>query len=189
MAVCIYMGVEGYRRQIPKLWAFFALSQILPISFAQNLFYLALIRSPHQSQAVATRPWISALLLIAYSFGISLAPQTAGTAALMPMIIAARLLLFAQLALVKIGTGSPSGGLAQQLQQPIASLGVILTARQAYSALQSYTPSEIIAALLGHPAVSSLGIDFLLSAFSCLTWMGVELPNDRRVSIKGEKDL
>jgi len=43
LSTVIYMGTEGRQRQIPDLWTFFALSQILPISFAQNLFYVALL--------------------------------------------------------------------------------------------------------------------------------------------------
>jgi hypothetical protein len=43
LSTVIYMGTEGRQRQIPDLWNFFALSQILPISFAQNLFYVALL--------------------------------------------------------------------------------------------------------------------------------------------------
>ncbi|USW57457.1 hypothetical protein Slin15195_G107760 [Septoria linicola] len=49
MSVCLYMGTEGTRRRVPRLGAFFALSQILPISFAQNLFYIALLKSPASS--------------------------------------------------------------------------------------------------------------------------------------------
>lgn len=38
----IYMGVEGRRRGVRKLWYFFILAEILPISFAFSLFLLAL---------------------------------------------------------------------------------------------------------------------------------------------------
>jgi len=51
LSTVIYMGTEGRQRQIPQLWTFFALSQILPISFAQNLFYLALcLTTPEEEE-------------------------------------------------------------------------------------------------------------------------------------------
>lgn len=39
----------GRRLQVPHLWAYFALGQILPISFVQNLFAIAVLLSPSPS--------------------------------------------------------------------------------------------------------------------------------------------
>ncbi|THX81757.1 hypothetical protein D6D08_04857, partial [Aureobasidium pullulans] len=46
VAVAIYMGIEGRRRNVPNLWAFFGLLEILPTSFAQSLFYIMLCTKP-----------------------------------------------------------------------------------------------------------------------------------------------
>jgi hypothetical protein len=42
--------VSGTRLQVPHLWAYFLLDQILPVSFTQNLFRLATILHVQPSQ-------------------------------------------------------------------------------------------------------------------------------------------
>ena len=82
--VCLEMGVEGrmkpgrdirsetdmecvgQRRGVPRLWAFFSLSQILPISFTQNLFYIALLRLPNNGFPVAVPMTFLVVLVISY---------------------------------------------------------------------------------------------------------------------------
>ncbi|KAB5558106.1 hypothetical protein GE09DRAFT_100620 [Coniochaeta sp. 2T2.1] len=40
------LSIEGRRRNIPFLWAYMALAHLVNLSFAQNLFYLALLLAP-----------------------------------------------------------------------------------------------------------------------------------------------
>lgn len=40
------LSIEGRRRNIPFLWAYQLLAQLVNLSFAQNLFYLALLLTP-----------------------------------------------------------------------------------------------------------------------------------------------
>jgi hypothetical protein len=40
------LSIEGRRRNIPHLWAFMTLAQIVNLSFAQNLFYIAMLLTP-----------------------------------------------------------------------------------------------------------------------------------------------
>ncbi|CZR54521.1 uncharacterized protein PAC_04405 [Phialocephala subalpina] len=42
----MYLAVEGHRRNISNLWAFLALSQLVSLSFAQNLFFIAVLLTP-----------------------------------------------------------------------------------------------------------------------------------------------
>ncbi|TLD31211.1 hypothetical protein PspLS_02140 [Pyricularia sp. CBS 133598] len=42
----LLISIEGHRRRIPHLWAYLALSQLVNMSYAQNLFYLALLLTP-----------------------------------------------------------------------------------------------------------------------------------------------
>ncbi|RMZ84436.1 hypothetical protein DV738_g839, partial [Chaetothyriales sp. CBS 135597] len=44
----VFVGREGNRRAIPHLWAYMLLGQIVAISFATNLFFLAALLSPLQ---------------------------------------------------------------------------------------------------------------------------------------------
>ena len=119
MSVCLFMGCEGIltkhnrinnrpttdititgqRRQVPRLWAFFCLSQILPISFAQNLFYLALLRLPQTEHRVVA-PWLSAFsMVLVYNLSILIAPH--GGTLLLSGIFMARITLFSPLLLCR----------------------------------------------------------------------------------------
>lgn len=40
------LAIEGRRRKIPFLWAYMLLAHLVNLSFAQNLFYLALLLAP-----------------------------------------------------------------------------------------------------------------------------------------------
>jgi hypothetical protein len=40
------LAIEGRRRRIPHLWAFMTLAQTVNLSFAQNLFYVAILLTP-----------------------------------------------------------------------------------------------------------------------------------------------
>ncbi|EHA52920.1 hypothetical protein MGG_05185 [Pyricularia oryzae 70-15] len=42
----LLLSIEGHRRRIPHLWAYLALSQLVNLSYAQNLFYVALLLTP-----------------------------------------------------------------------------------------------------------------------------------------------
>jgi hypothetical protein len=40
------LAIEGRRRKIPHLWAFMTLAHVVSLSFAQNLFYIAMLLTP-----------------------------------------------------------------------------------------------------------------------------------------------
>ncbi|KAL8350336.1 hypothetical protein RB598_005585 [Gaeumannomyces tritici] len=42
----LLLSIEGRRRRIPYTWAYFCLAQMASLSFAQNLFYVALLLTP-----------------------------------------------------------------------------------------------------------------------------------------------
>lgn len=42
----LYLALEGRRRNISGLWAFLALAQLVNLSFAQNLFFAAVLLTP-----------------------------------------------------------------------------------------------------------------------------------------------
>jgi hypothetical protein len=49
------LAVEGRRRRIPHLWAYALLPHLLNLSFAQNLFYVALLQTPSPIPSQETR--------------------------------------------------------------------------------------------------------------------------------------
>ena len=166
LSTVIYMGTEGRQRQIPDLWTFFALSQILPISFAQNLFYVALLlTSPEtESEATETTPsdknedksntttrilhfskTHSILSAAAYCLTLALAQLYASTPALLPIILLARLcLLFPLLIpteyypnLAAVPAKIPQDrATGDEVQRVVLKTALIMTCMKAYQAVQ-----------------------------------------------------
>lgn len=50
------LAVEGRRRHVPFLWAYLALAHMVNLSFAQNLFYVALLLTPAPIARVDVAP-------------------------------------------------------------------------------------------------------------------------------------
>ncbi|KAM0690575.1 hypothetical protein Q7P36_009343 [Cladosporium allicinum] len=197
LSTVIYMGTEGRQRQIPELWTFFALSQILPISFAQNLFYVALLLTSPEAETkenetnASTSQRIlhfskthSILSAAAYCLCLALAQLYASTPALVPIVLLARLCLlfpllipakyYPSLAAVpaKIPQDRATG---DEVQRVVLKTALIMTCMKAYQAVQEgFGPEEITVALWAHPAVLALGGDVFLCAvsFSAWNWAG-----------------
>lgn len=160
---------QGSERGIPRLWAFTALSQILPISFAQNLFYLATLRpSGHGKEAYLPRTgYVCAA--IAYMACMTLAPRAFSTTYLMPLI----LLLVLPFLFVRVRDPNPSprktGAGHNTAQQIIGAISAALTLIQIYKN-DGFTIRSAASSLLEAPAVTALGLDSLLSILSFLVW-------------------
>ena len=158
------------------MWAFFCLSQILPISFTQNLFYVAVLRSKDNAGAIDVpnafmwfvEPLYFGCLFIAPPYGL-------GTSTwLMPLILFARLLLFTPFFLSRTiakrkssdhtaPTGQAQFGLAlMSLSFALLQIGLVVWEKRPLL--------QIGSALFDHPAVSSLGCDFLIAMVSFAIW-------------------
>ena len=203
MSVCLFMSIEGIagrhnpidhrqtadktvlgkRRHVPRLWAFFCLSQILPISFVQNLFYLALLRLPQTEHRVGA-PWNQTIsMVVVYSFSLLVARHSGLW--LLSGIFIARITLVSPLLLCRLLSENPDptdntslGGTieAGKMQEILLSSypyvyliwvgrvlsGSELTLREIYD--------EVLRALFEHPAVSSLGRDLILCGLSFGIW-------------------
>ncbi|KAG7006849.1 hypothetical protein G7Y79_00012g031850 [Physcia stellaris] len=120
MRLSLWTGREGRRRRVPHLWAYFALGQILPISFAQNLFTIALFlatasaplnasktaieslseqpQSPHESQKLNQEETILQKIFFTIFYSLLLViPVWKNTSLFIPSILIIRLLLLAPL--------------------------------------------------------------------------------------------
>ncbi|KAK4500035.1 hypothetical protein PRZ48_008221 [Zasmidium cellare] len=193
MSVSIFMGAEGLRNRVPRLWAFFALSQILPISFAQNLFHIALLRSPHfNERADVVLPQTSTLgVLVTYCICLLVAPYTANGPYLMPTILAARLLLFVPSFLSqhpehekgRSSTGKTTYFNHHQAHIAVATFAAVMTGKQVILiAQQGFGVSQVLTAMVSHPAVTSLGFDFLVTAVSFAAWTLIQGHSGRSLS-------
>ena len=173
----------GRKQKIPHLWAYFLLLEILPSSFTQNLFYLALLTHPPSSnqpkqleppqntKTATTIAGLSYLLLL----GVGM-PRLAQTSYLMPAVLILRALLLLPL-FVPAETGTDrrteSEKHAERGRPWTNTVSIILSGAAALVLASGggSTPRGLAAALGSHPAVSALGWDFLIGVGSWGVWM------------------
>jgi hypothetical protein len=179
LSMFFFMGTEGRDRGIPQLWSFFCLSQILPISFAQNLFYVALLLLPeNDGQLHFNKSW-AVMSAAIYCLCLACAQMYTGTDKLVLIILAARAVLMAPLFLKagrfaaattneKVPIDRATG---DELQRIVLKSAILMTGMKGYQAMQEgFSPQVVAGALFKHPAVASLGCDFILSALSFAAW-------------------
>jgi hypothetical protein len=103
----------------------------------------------------------------------------AGTDKLVLIILAARAVLMAPLLLKasRFATAVTSEKVpidratGDELQRIVLKSAIIMTGMKGYQAMQEgFSPQVIASALFSHPAVASLGCDFILSALSFAAW-------------------
>ncbi|EJT98154.1 hypothetical protein DACRYDRAFT_102033 [Dacryopinax primogenitus] len=173
---CAFVYIEGVRHRIPHLWLYPLLGQLMAISTATSLFFLALFSSPVLDPPIP-RPRLSAqvyLPLLAAVFPVLYTPNLSGDV-FMPNLLLLHLLvlipflplpkLFALLGLPDLlppaeegSTLAPSTLLAllESLLFLIRSLTLLtLPPLGSWSAL----PSLLLQTLYAHPAQSSIGFD------------------------------
>lgn len=157
--------------------------QILPISFAQNIFYVALLRSPDPKRHTVVLARTSVLVVMAaYCACLLVAPYTADGPYLMPTILTARLLLFVPSFLPAATRHSEDHATAvenrffshRHPQKAVAAFAVGMTVKQVIFVVQGgYSLGGALSALLSHPAVTSLGFDFIVTVLSFTIWVSV----------------
>lgn len=138
-----------------------------------------MIRQPDEGQAITVRPALYATVLMAYSTGLAVAQQFSQTWALMPLIAAARLLLSSQHFVAQPVKGTPGSAVAKRMQRPLAVMATLVVGRQLLIALSEQTLGQVLEALTSHPAVSSLGVDFVLSGLSLFVWRNISISSER----------
>lgn len=204
MTICLYMGREGRKKRVPRLYVFFALSQILPVSFAQGLFYLAVWRGDGggsieahrgrsrsegygrdgsgggEKESIVIPPaWVAGTCL-AYGVCIAAACLLNETGFLMPLVLMARLLLLAPRFLpLRLYADDSLPVRAVQTALPLSTLVVIgYTSVTAILGDDDYGLS-ILRAPFSHPAVSSLGCDAVLSVINLALWNKINVQAKR----------
>lgn len=185
MACSVFMSFEGRRRKMPNLWAYALISQILPVSFGQNLFYLDILLTPipMPNEIIwGPTPFLQNRNLATYSGLVFLAPYAASTRALIPVVLVIRLLLCCPLVLQMYVPGSWGWDYLNIRDRSTAYISsfrivgacaVILFFFQTAVALRDHGPGEILGSINDSPAVSALGYDYLLSLVSAFTWVNL----------------
>lgn len=164
--------------RLPRFWAFCGLSQILPISFTQNLLYVSQLRGSTTPSPTWNREvFESGILATAVIYAICpfMVTDSIDSSTLMRLIVFIRSLLFVPpiLALI-LGRRKPTHRQNANARQPVklivTGLGVTCSVVHLYLTLLEFSSSDLQQALFANPAVSALGFDFVISAFSALCW-------------------
>ncbi|PHH60131.1 hypothetical protein CDD81_2089 [Ophiocordyceps australis] len=174
------LAVQGTRKGIARLWVFVLLGQVVAISFAMNLSFLAMLShasgptkhvktkaDANESKARPSRGRDAASLTCQYALlGVSIAlglalPDTFSSPRFMWLLMIPHILAFASLLLPTSLRCSEVPWLAK-----LASQLVIVAF--ATTRLTSY--GDAADALFAHPAVSSVGSDVLCCWLSYAAW-------------------
>ncbi|EXJ64125.1 hypothetical protein A1O7_00461 [Cladophialophora yegresii CBS 114405] len=181
----VYMSIEGFRKSIPHLWAYFLLDQILPVSFTQNMFLLAVHLQDDKKYAEIRMldppsAAMQVLLVCAYSAVLATAPISIGSGWFIWVLLATRALLSAPFLVLRPRIARPGASFQHQDVFSSANYSLRHEARWALALISGYMavqlaqgflalPSSITAVLSvlhDNPAVSTLGYDLLIGTFS-----------------------
>lgn len=182
---------EGSRHKVKHLWAYMLLGQIVAISVASNLFYLALVLSPSFSNRKEREreKWASPMLW----FNVFLA---LATVALVPFITERMFLknllimhgvLFLPILESNSANTSPYAISTQALYRIVQLLSTLIHGRTVVKALEILHENGALDAssmvqtawrvLHSHPAQSSIGWDIVWTSVSFIVWTMVK-PQD-----------
>ena len=176
--------ITGRRRRIPHLWAYASISQILPVSFAQNLFFLAMLVSPaaeEDEMVWVPHPRLLPVSLATYYVFVGLAPYLVGMNAFIGAVITLRLLLLCPLYLPMILPGNSGKEYlkARDTQRIFPkTIGYVGTCSAVLFVVQTVMTfrevglnvSRVLEAIHDNPAISALGYDYVLSLVSSGLW-------------------
>jgi NADH:ubiquinone oxidoreductase subunit 5 (subunit L)/multisubunit Na+/H+ antiporter MnhA subunit len=178
------------KRRIPHLWVFMLLGQIVAISFAANLSFLAFLVfedtdkssnasdkektiSPSPSPKSHSLLRISWLAVLAVTIGCALAiPSNLDHPKFMYLLLAPHVLAFAPLLLNKLIGGQELAVMDEQPSQDVRSSvrALVVAVGTWYLFGSGGNWGDVIRALYGHPAVSSVGWDVICCWVSFSVW-------------------
>lgn len=180
MVTNIVMSSMGQQYAIRNLSLYFLIGQILPISFAQNLFSIALVLAAAAGQGTKAhgKRYISGrslttpalyIIIILYRIMLDLLPRTSSTSPFIFLVLVTRLLLAAVTLITftkpSLICGSYLKGLMSSVQYGLLciSAGRILLRFTSASWFQSSSLQfDALLGAAGNPAMRAIGIDVLL---------------------------
>ena len=173
----------GARRRVPHLWAYAIISQITPVSIAQNLFYLALLMNqpPKPSKQILTHSVAIRLgPLTVYYVCLAIVPHIENTGYLVSVVGIIRTFLFWPFLLTTSFASQAaccvSAPKAQENDRLVFTIMGIVTIyyvcihSMLALAYSGFSFMGLITALNSNPAVSTLGYDYILSLVSAVVW-------------------
>ena len=174
--------VTGSRRQVPHLWAYLLIGQVLPISFAQSLFLVAMILypTPDLNSIMQVPSLLSQCIpLAAYYIFVFSAPSTVDKPSFISVVVAIRLLLLCPF-IFRLQVSHTFGSKAIPTQNIHSGYSasynmgllcsLVLFLQQTYVALMGNGFGTVVAAINSNPAVSTLGYDSIFYVVLSLAW-------------------
>ncbi|KAK0667827.1 hypothetical protein QBC41DRAFT_132694 [Cercophora samala] len=175
----VMLSVQAKKRSIPQIWAFMLLGQIVAISFASNLFFLAVLvhdvkddkktaetqrKTPSRTSDVLTL--LVNLAVTLFLFGNVDSPY------FLTLLLAPHVLAFVPM--LRDGLSSNSIG-SSQLREPskvlqFGILAAVLAAGTSQAIASGESWQSILDTLYEHPAVSSVGWDVICCWVSYTAW-------------------
>ncbi|KAM6509914.1 hypothetical protein FALCPG4_017550 [Fusarium falciforme] len=185
----IMLAAQSKKGRIPHLWIFMLLGQIVAISFAANLSFLAFTvfdeGSPSGSKKSANKPmpesrpgqgsWLplSWLAILAINLGCAVAiPSNLDHPQFMFLLLAPHVLAFAPLLLNSVFATPAPSLLSKQppLVAQAATMAILLATAITGLTREGGGWEDIKIALYEHPAVSSVGWDVICCWTSFTAW-------------------
>ncbi|KAI4108027.1 MAG: hypothetical protein L6R37_001309 [Teloschistes peruensis] len=171
MASALFISIEGKAVE--------SIGQILPISFAQNLFFIATrlfpTPDPKETMRIPGLNW-QCLPIALYCSAVHLVPRSVGTTSFVPIVVLIRSLLLCPLLVRMMDTGSRTrasqdvhAGYSATYRMALACAGSLF-AQKTFRAVVDDGISQVLVAIYSNPAVSALGYDFILYVISCCAY-------------------
>ncbi|KAK0726285.1 hypothetical protein B0T21DRAFT_293626 [Apiosordaria backusii] len=176
----VMLSVQAKKRNIPQIWTFMLLGQIVAISFASNLFFLAVLvhdvkgdKKEGQNQRKPSSRTSDVLILLVnlavtlFLFGNLESPY------FLTLLLAPHVLAFVPLLRDRLSSNSTGFSQLRELSQVLqfGILAAVLAAGTAHAIASGESWQSILGTLYEHPAVSSVGWDVICCWVSYTAWI------------------
>ncbi|KAF4967429.1 hypothetical protein FSARC_5002 [Fusarium sarcochroum] len=188
----VMLAAQDKKGRIPHLWIFMLLGQIVAISFAANLSFLAFTvfeeatpsvtasKKVDQNASSKKQPtkglsWLrfSWLVVLGITIGCAIAiPKNLDHPYFMYLLLAPHVLAFVPLLLNKLTEDRDHASVSQQppLSVRVTIMGVLISAAITNLTKEGGNWEDVKTALYEHPAVSSVGWDVICCWISFVAW-------------------
>ncbi|KAK4199171.1 hypothetical protein QBC40DRAFT_85256 [Triangularia verruculosa] len=176
----VMLSVQGQKRNIPQIWAFMLLGQIVAISFASNLFFLSVLVHDVKNEKNATQTQrrsscrSSDIIILLVNLGVTLFLfGNLDSPYFLTLLLAPHVLAFVPLlrdAVSSSSTGSNSLSEPSKVLQ-FGILVAVLAAGTSQAVSRDENWQNILETLYEHPAVTSVGFDVICCWVSYTAWV------------------
>lgn len=177
------MPIAARNRGIPHLWIFMLLGQVVAISFASNLFFLAVLlhdqvpaRSPPRTSSLVRSVGVWYDVLLAINIGLStMMPSRFGEPFFLRHLLVPHFLAFVPLVINKIMPDGPAVRKPWRISK-VVTMFMLLFVGTTKLYEEGGDMRVALQTLHEHPAVSSVGWDVIYCWVSYSAWelLGVE---------------